>query len=309
MSKPLVSIVMITYGHEQFIKQAIEGVLMQQCVFEVEFIIANDCSPDNTDTVVDQLSQSNPNSKWIKYTTHTVNKGMIFNFIWALKQAKGKYIALCEGDDYWTDPSKLQKQVDFLEMNEDYVACSGIALNSFTNEFVHKIEDIKTDLVLEDFVFNSPIITGTVMFRNTNFEGFAEFAQNHKINDWILWLYLILKSKSDTKIKYFKERFSVYRIHNGGVFSQLSNINFHKYYFNHLYSVYQILTIYNNDFALEFKEKLKDKRLWHSIQIYRILLEEKKYLKALQRLVKIFLQGYPLKRILNLLREFKNALK
>ena len=70
-----------------------------------------------------------------------------------------------------------------------------------------------------------------------------------------------------------------------------------------------MLTIYNKDVALEFKEKLKDKIIWHSIQIYRILLEEKKYLKALHRVVNIFFQGYSLKQIFNLLREFKNSVK
>ncbi|MDO9260985.1 MAG: glycosyltransferase, partial [Flavobacteriaceae bacterium] len=111
--KPTVSVCMITYNHENYIQQAIEGVLMQTCNFEVELIIANDCATDKTDEVIQEIIKNHPNSSWIKYTNHSQNKGMMPNFIWAMQQCKGKYIALCEGDDYWTDPLKLQKQVEF----------------------------------------------------------------------------------------------------------------------------------------------------------------------------------------------------
>ena len=108
--KHKVSVVMITYGHEKFIREAIEGVLMQECDFEVELILANDCSPDQTDSVIQDIIKNHPKGCWIKYIRQENNIGMMPNFIFALKQCKGKYIALCEGDDYWTDPLKLQKQ-------------------------------------------------------------------------------------------------------------------------------------------------------------------------------------------------------
>jgi glycosyltransferase involved in cell wall biosynthesis len=117
---PIVSVVMITYKHEAFIAEAIEGVLMQEVDFPVELIIADDCSPDGTSEIVQGFIDKHSKGNWIKYTRHVNNKGMMPNFIWALEQCKGKYIALCEGDDYWTDPYKLQKQVDFLEGNPEY---------------------------------------------------------------------------------------------------------------------------------------------------------------------------------------------
>ena len=119
MKNTLVSVVMITYNHEKYIQQAIEGVLMQKINFHIELIIADDTSPDQTENIVKKIIVEHPNGHWIKYTKHKFNKGVSKNFTWALKQAKGKYIALCEGDDYWTDPLKLQKQVDFLEENEN----------------------------------------------------------------------------------------------------------------------------------------------------------------------------------------------
>ncbi len=121
----MVSVIMVTYGHEKYICEAIEGVLIQFCNFDVELIIANDCSPDRTDAVVKEyLSKVKiPSNLKINYIQHEVNKGANENFIWAKEQSSGKYIAICEGDDYWTDPLKLQKQVDFLESNSEYVAC------------------------------------------------------------------------------------------------------------------------------------------------------------------------------------------
>ena len=122
---PTVSVVMITYNHEKFIKEAIHGVLIQYCDFDIEFIIANDKSTDSTDEVITKyLNQLNiPDYINIEYIKNKENKGMIPNFVWGLQHASGKYIALCEGDDYWTDQLKLQKQVDFLEKNPNLIAC------------------------------------------------------------------------------------------------------------------------------------------------------------------------------------------
>ncbi len=121
--KPIVSVAMITYGHENYIRQAIEGVLMQECNFEVELILCNDCSPDKTNDIIQDILKSNAKSDRIKYFNHKKNIGMMPNFIFSLQKCSGKYIALCDGDDYWTDPFKLQKQVDFLENNPDFVLC------------------------------------------------------------------------------------------------------------------------------------------------------------------------------------------
>ena len=118
-----VSVCMITYGHEKFIEQAINGVLMQECDFEVELIIANDCSPDRTDAVIQNILKNHPRASWIKYIKHEKNLGMMPNFIFALQECQGKYVALCDGDDYWTDAFKLQKQVDFLESNPKFGIC------------------------------------------------------------------------------------------------------------------------------------------------------------------------------------------
>lgn len=113
----LVSVCMITYGHEDYISQAINGVLMQECDFEIELIIANDCSPDKTDSIITEILENHPKSSCIKYKRQEKNIGMMPNFLYAIAQCSGKYVAMCEGDDYWITKDKLQQQVSILEIN------------------------------------------------------------------------------------------------------------------------------------------------------------------------------------------------
>ena len=131
----LVSVHMITYGHEAYIKQAIESVLMQETDFEFDLIIADDCSPDKTPEIINEIIKTNPKSFRIKYFRHLENMGMHKNGIFAFSKCTGKYFAICEGDDYWTDPLKLQKQVDFLESHEEFslVCHDALKINEMTN--------------------------------------------------------------------------------------------------------------------------------------------------------------------------------
>ena len=114
----MVSVKMLTFKHNNYIAQAINGVLMQVTDFEFELIISDDCSPDNTEQIVNDIKKSHPKGHLIKYFRHKKNIGILPNGLFALQQCKGKYIAFCEGDDYWTDPNKLQKQVDILEKDQ-----------------------------------------------------------------------------------------------------------------------------------------------------------------------------------------------
>ena len=208
---PVVSVCMITYGHEKFIKEAIEGVLIQECDFEVELIVANDCSPDNTNKVVQNILKTHSKASWIKYINHKQNLGMMANFIFALNQCKGKYIAICDGDDYWIDPFKLQKQINFLENNNQYVICFTKANRLFPNG------EIKTGSTLnkpfktgfDDIVFGNYIPALTVVFKNSlrgfNFPGWYN---KSLIGDWPLYLWL---TKDGGNICYLQDITSIYR--------------------------------------------------------------------------------------------------
>lgn len=210
----LVSVAMPNYGQAEFISEAILGVLSQQVNFEIELIVADDCSPDHTEDVVQDIIRTHPNGHWIKYIKHSKNKGAIPNFIWTFSQAKGKYIAACEGDDYWIDPLKLQKQIDFLENNPDY------------SIVFHKVREINSSGIHTNTILDSPdkeetydlqylangnfIHTPSVVFRK-NFKEFPLWIKFSPIGDYPLH---ILNAQYGL-IKYLPEQMAVYRIGNG----------------------------------------------------------------------------------------------
>ncbi len=115
------SVCCITHNHELFIAAAIKSFLKQKTNFEYEIVIANDASTDSTHEIIEHFRKEYP--KIIRYYNHDKNIGMIPNLKLALQACSEKYIALCEGDDYWTDDYKLQEQVDFLEKHSAYVGC------------------------------------------------------------------------------------------------------------------------------------------------------------------------------------------
>ena len=236
-----VSVIMITYGHEKFIRQAVEGVLMQECNFKVELIIANDASPDKTSEIVHEIIKTNPNGSRIKFINRNNNIGGQKNFEDAFKQCKGKYIAHCEGDDYWTDPYKLQKQIDFLETNPDYVLTFHKVKilrpdGNFVDDFITKIpENYQTIETLAQF--GNYIHTPSVVYRNII--GVLPYEMMiSPIGDY--FLYLILAQHG--KLKYFEEEMAVYRF-GVGIHSTQGQIKMAKSNFK----LFTLLLSYFND--------------------------------------------------------------
>ncbi|SDJ62622.1 Glycosyl transferase family 2 [Flavobacterium noncentrifugens] len=214
---------MITYGHEKFIEQAINAVLLQECNFDFDLIVCNDKSPDATDAVVKSIIENHPNGNKIKYFSHPENLGMIPNFYFALEKCTGKYIAICDGDDYWTDPLKLQKQVDFLESNPGYIIHSGNAQVETNGMLTTQILGGNDNAVfnITDFYTQNNLVTCTVLFRNIDLKPF-QFFSNSFFGDWSLYVYLMKTSG----LKAFRENsvFSVYRIQESGATFALQGI-------------------------------------------------------------------------------------
>jgi glycosyltransferase involved in cell wall biosynthesis len=121
MNSPLLSVCLITYNHANYIRDAIEGVLMQQASFPWELIIADDFSTDGTREIVEEYGARHPGL--IRLILQETNVGAARNWMDLITAVTSKYLAYCEGDDYWTDPRKLQKQVDFLEANQSNGLC------------------------------------------------------------------------------------------------------------------------------------------------------------------------------------------
>lgn len=219
----MVSVIMITYGHEKYIEEAINGVFIQQTDFPVELIIANDCSPDQTDEVVKSLLRRAPENITVRYTKHQTNKGMNANFLWAASQATGKYIALCEGDDYWTDPLKLQKQVDFLEENEEYSAVISDRITKYIENGKESYSNNALITTTDHILYGAVMPTQCLVFRNIiDYKDFMPFL-NHMAGDRIL-SYMLSKRGP---IYCLKEPMAVYNYTGNGVWSKLSNLNQH----------------------------------------------------------------------------------
>ena len=137
MSEPLVSIICITYNHEPYIRQCLDGFMMQRTNFSFEVLIHDDASTDNTVGIIREYEEKYPGIiKPIYQKENQYSKGVKIGMTYLYPRAKGKYIAECEGDDYWIDPLKLQKQVDILNSNEEcsLVITNGRVLNSITGQ-------------------------------------------------------------------------------------------------------------------------------------------------------------------------------
>ncbi|MBP7509335.1 MAG: glycosyltransferase [Prolixibacteraceae bacterium] len=235
---PLVSICCLTYNHEPYIKQCLDGFLMQKTNFPFEILIHDDASVDNTQNIIKNYELKHSDIiKPIYQKENQYSKGIGVSRVYQFPRAKGKYIAMCEGDDYWIDPYKLQKQVDFLETHPEYVFSfhDSIILNQRTGEKRMRIGDRQIDntVDLKSLIIQKNIPTASIVFRN-----FLDYAQ---LPDWIgkisngdYGLCVLLAEEGPGK--YLPEAMSVYRIHEGGVwsskgfeFTHSANIIFYKY--------------------------------------------------------------------------------
>ena len=218
-----VSCHVITYNHVNYISKCIDGILMQKTNFNFEIIIGDDVSTDGTRELVQQYALKYPDK--IKLNLRDV-RGIGIpgkeNFVSTLKMCHGEYITLCDGDDYWTDPHKLQKQVDFLEANNQYIIHSGSAQVLRNNNFCEIIGCplAKDTYRLPDFYVKNNLITCTIMFRNTI--TLDSFFTDVLFGDWMLSV-LILAANKGKAAYVSNEIYSVYRVHGGGVMQTISN--------------------------------------------------------------------------------------
>ena len=226
MTSPLVSILMITYNHERFIAQAIEGVLMQETVFPYEIVIGEDCSTDGTRAVCEKYARAHPDR--IRLLPAERNLGMNLNCRRTLQACRGKYIANCEGDDRWTDPQKLQRQAEYLESHPECALICGAARvvcdegggGAPETGALQPSPFPPADTTVRDLArFGGYIMTPTSMFRNWFREGAPEWMFSCPIGDWPANMLTALRGSI-----HFDERVvAAYRVHPGGVWSRQSS--------------------------------------------------------------------------------------
>ena len=211
-NKPLVSVFCPAFNHEKYIHKCLDGFIMQETDFDFEVIVHDDASSDTTQKIIKEYQEKHPNKiRAILQKENHYSKDSLHLIKTMFREAKGKYIALCEGDDYWINSKKLQNQVDFMESNLDYSIC------------FHEVEVLKNDELVDDFVvwgevkddsefsdmiqFNY-IHTPTVMYRNqTGILRFIDGIEGEVLGDYTLNLIF----SSIGKVKRLKGKWSVYR--------------------------------------------------------------------------------------------------
>lgn len=225
-TQPTVSVCMITYNHERYIKQAIESILMQETTFLVELVIGEDHSNDNTRQICEKYASEFPHI--IRLLHSDINLGMERNFLRTLESCRGKYIALCEGDDYWTYSQKLQRQVEFLEKKSEYnLICHryGIIMGNDAQDFTEdnlnnffNQNSVFFDIDLKLLTTHWVTKTLTSVFRREAID-LKELSKYRYFRDVHLFYSLIKKGKG----RCFNNNWGMYRKHEGGIHSTNSS--------------------------------------------------------------------------------------
>lgn len=239
-SSLMVTIRCLTYNHEQYIRQCLDGFVMQKTNFRFEAIVHDDASTDGTVEIIREYAEKYPDIiKPIFETENQYSKrdgsiGRIMN-----EHTHGKYIAICEGDDYWTDPYKLQKQVDFLESHPDYVMCS-----HRHNDYIQETGEMLYDRSMNETDYDlKSLIRGewhfhplTVMYRKEALD-LSHYNKYPVSMDAVLFFELLRKGG---KGHCFPDALAVYRHHSDGIWSEATLDNKRKMEFDARLGIYQV---------------------------------------------------------------------
>lgn len=214
--QPIVSILMPTYNHEKYISQAIESALSQKTQYDWELLINEDCSTDNTRKIAQEYAEKYPEK--IKLIYPETNQGLMKSYKRLLEIAQGKYIAILESDDLWISEEKLEKQISFLEENEEYGLVAGNVITIDANDNTLKDKNINENFKTTDnwySLFLTEGLTGacSVIFRKENFDKYCNIddfiEKNFQTFDIETWLII----SANSKCKYLTdEMYAAYRI-------------------------------------------------------------------------------------------------
>lgn len=220
---PLVSISVVTYQHKSFIEKCLKGILNQKTNFSFEILLGEDESSDGTRDICIRFAEKFPEiirlilhrrKNNIKINGSTTGR---FNFLFNINAARGKYIAICEGDDYWTDPYKLQKQVDFLEKNIKYSYCAHNSKRLKDGVLITNPSKPHT-ITFDKHIYSNYINTCTLMFRHNYIQDIPNKLLLGDAIDWGIQLWALKKADG----YFMEEDMGVYRVHDKGMWNGLS---------------------------------------------------------------------------------------
>lgn len=217
MDEVKLSVCMVTYNHERYIAQAVESVLAQRATFPFEIVIGDDCSTDATPAILRQLAERHPDT--IRLRLAKANQGAKANFLATISDCRGKYVAMLEGDDYWTDENKLQRQADALDAHSDWAICfhptACVYESGLQGQATYPLDWSKPVTTIEDLLVANFIPTSSVVFRNRLFPAFPSWFRELKLGDWPLHIL----NAAHGHIGFLPEIMSAYRIHRGGIWN------------------------------------------------------------------------------------------
>lgn len=222
MTAPTVSICITAYNHERYIRQAIDSVLDQVVDFPIEILIGEDASTDSTRKIIEEYAGLHPDV--IRPFFHRAEDKLIINgrktgrknFANNLLQARGDYVILLDGDDFWLDKNKLAQQVCFLQDNPDYVGCFHNAVHVDENGVLLDrlaVSLTQQDFTLEDILHANPIPTMSCLFRNPHYKELPEWFYKTDMGDWPVH---ILNAQHGL-LHYVPAAMAAYRIHDAGI--------------------------------------------------------------------------------------------
>lgn len=265
MREPLLSVLMPTYNHGRFISEALEGCLQQKTNFPFQIVVCDDCSTDTTREIIDSYAAKH--TQIVRSYQPRNSKGTN-NYLDGLARISTKYIAFCEGDDYWTDPTKLQQQVDFLEANPLFTVCThkvkilydeGVPHNA--GEYVYKDLDSPNERIRNGVFFPDEAInnyyfqTSSFVFRWKFPNGLPGWFTKGMCFDH----FLFLLHAADGLIKYFDMPMSCWRHHENG-YTYLQNIDKNLFFaiksFDWISIYSQINAFFDNRFAAQIRERV-----------------------------------------------------
>jgi glycosyltransferase involved in cell wall biosynthesis len=212
---PKVSVLMITYKHERFIAQALESVLMQEVDFPFEVVVGEDNSPDGTLKVVEEYRRQHPDKIRLIARERNLGSG---NFVETYAACRGKYVAILEGDDYWTSSEKLQVQADALDARADWVLCfHGVqVVHDDGREPQYMFPPGRREVfTLDDLLRSNFIPTCSTMFRNRMVVRFPEWYASLAMGDWPFYILLAQHGQ----LGYLDRVMGTYRVHRGGIWT------------------------------------------------------------------------------------------
>lgn len=216
---PLLSVLLITYNHEKYIRQSLDSVLAQKTDFDLEIVVGEDCSTDGTRKILDEYRDKYPDKIRLLYRSRNFGRPTLNVYETAMK-CRGKYIATLEGDDYFTDDRKLQKAVDFLESHSEYSGCAnpsilvgsdGEELEDRTPLALYNWE--KEDYTLEDYETADiwPGQTASIVTRNFWKDGLYDYTVIYRAHDFIDDAWILLFAVLHGPMHRFGEVMSAWR--------------------------------------------------------------------------------------------------